>query len=126
MAKKLAKRKTAVAKVAKKVTASKKLAPISKSFTKTEILEAVASTTEIPKKKVSELLERIHEVIVAHIKKGVAFSIPGMLKIHVVTKPATKSRQGINPFTGEPITIKAKPARKVVKIKPLKKLKAAV
>jgi nucleoid DNA-binding protein len=52
--------------------------------------------------------------------------LPGFAKFVVVKKPATKERQGINPFTKEPITIKAKPARKVLKARPVKAAKDAL
>lgn len=129
MAKKLAKKKSPVAKARKKTkvtSASKKLAAVKKSFTKTELLQCLVESTELPKKKVAEVLETLQMIMHAHVKAGCAFAHPGMYKITVVKKPATKARKGINPFTGEPTTFKAKPARKVVKIKPLKKLKAAV
>ena len=60
-----------------------------------------------------------------HLRKGAAgeFTIPGLMKCVVKRKPATKARKGINPFTGEEIMFKAKPARNVVKVRPLKKLK---
>jgi nucleoid DNA-binding protein len=54
------------------------------------------------------------------------FTIPGLCKIVVQRKPATKERQGINPFTGEETTFKAKPARNVIKVRPLKNLKDMV
>jgi nucleoid DNA-binding protein len=66
------------------------------------------------------------------IKKNVGkrgpgvFTVPGLMKVKVVKKPATKARKGINPFTGEATTFKAKPARKVVKVQPLKGLKDMV
>jgi nucleoid DNA-binding protein len=128
MAKKLAKRKSSTTKVRKKpkATASKKLAAVKKSFTKTELLQCLVESTELPKKKIAEVLETLQAIMHAHVKAGCAFAHPGLYKITVVKKPATKARKGINPFTGEPTTFKAKPARKVVKIKPLKKLKAAV
>ena len=50
-------------------------------------------------------------------------SCPGMFKVKVVNKPATKARPGFNPATKQPIMIKAKPARKAIKIMPLKALK---
>lgn len=57
-------------------------------------------------------------------KRGVGeFTIPGILKITTVKKPARKARKGINPFTGEQTVFKAKPASIAVKIRPLKKLK---
>lgn len=52
--------------------------------------------------------------------------MPGLLKIKVVKKPATKARKGINPFNGEETVFKAKPAHKVVKVLPLKGLKDMV
>jgi nucleoid DNA-binding protein len=60
------------------------------------------------------------------LKKGGAFMIPGFVKLKVVVKPATKARKGINPFTKEEMTFKAKPARKVVKVMALKTLKDAI
>ncbi|MFZ0219606.1 MAG: HU family DNA-binding protein [Candidatus Aquirickettsiella sp.] len=129
MAKKLAKKKSPVIKARKKAkatSASKKLPAVKKSFTKTELLQCLVENTDLPKKKVAEVLETLQMIMHAHLKSGCAFAHPGMYKITVVKKPATKARPGINPFTGEKITFKAKPARKVVKIKPLKKLKAAV
>lgn len=128
MAKKLAKKKSPVAKTRKKpkATSSKRLAAVKKSFTKTELLQCLVESTELPKKKIAEVLETLQAIMHAHVRAGCAFAHPGMYKITVVKKPATKARKGINPFTGEPTTFKAKPARKVVKIKPLKKLKAAV
>lgn len=129
MAKKLAKKKSLVTKARKKAkvtSSSKRLAAVKKSFTKTELLQCLGENTELPKKKIAEVLETLQSIMHAHVKSGCAFAHPGMYKITVVKKPATKARKGINPFTGEPTTFKAKPARKVVKIKPLKKLKAAV
>jgi nucleoid DNA-binding protein len=128
MAKKLAKKKSVTPKARKKakVTSSKKISSISKPYTKTELIGCLVKYTELPKKKVVEVLETLQAVMHAHAKSGCAFSLPGQFKVTVVKKPATKARKGINPFTGEATTFKAKPARKVIKIKPLKKLKAAV
>jgi nucleoid DNA-binding protein len=129
MAKKLAKKKSPPTKARKKskiASGGKKISTVKKSFTKTELLQCLVESTELPKKKIAEVLESLQMIMHAHVKAGCAFAHPGMYKITVVKKPATKARKGINPFTGEPTTFKAKPARKVVKIKPLKKLKAAV
>ena len=73
-------------------------------------------------------LEALAQIINAHVsKKGPGvFVLPGFVKFKVVRKPATKSRKGTNPFTGEPMTFAAKPARNLVKIRPLKKLKDIV
>jgi nucleoid DNA-binding protein len=68
------------------------------------------------------------QLIAADLKKGGAgvFNVPGLMKVTVVRKPATPARKGTNPFTGEPTVFKAKPARNVVKVRPLKALKEMV
>jgi nucleoid DNA-binding protein len=96
--------------------------------TKTEVFSTIAETTGLTKRDVSNVFDALAD----QIKKAVGsrgpktFTIHGIAKIVVQHKPATKERQGINPFTGEPTTFKAKPARNVVKIRPLKKLKDMV
>lgn len=112
----------------KKAAAPKKLGSVSKTFTKSEILSNVADMTNLARKEVDSVIAALHQIIEGHVKKtgpGI-FIMPGLLKIHVVTKPATKARKGINPFTGEETMFKAKPARKVVKVKALKRLKEMV
>ncbi|MES2142642.1 MAG: HU family DNA-binding protein [Pseudomonadota bacterium] len=127
MAKKLAKPKPVTTKARKKakVTPLKKTPSISKPYTKTELLQRLADSVELPKKKVVEVIETLQAIMYGHAKAGHAFSLPGVLKITVIRKAATKARKGINPFTKEPTTFKAKPARRMIKIKALKKLKAA-
>lgn len=96
-----------------------------KAATKTEIFTAIAAKTNLSKKDVAAVFEAMSEMIGKEIgKKGPGlFTIPGLLKIKVQHKPATKARPGFNPATKEPITIKAKPARKVIRVLPLKALK---
>ena len=109
-------------KKAKKVTASKK------TMTKSEILTALAETNGFTKKEIAGLFDELASLIGKNLGRrgpGV-FTIPGLSKIKVVRKPATKARKGINPFTGEETIFKAKPARNVVKIMPLKALKDMV
>ena len=65
-------------------------------------------------------------MIAFHLKNLEEISIAGLMKIIVIKKPATKAREGINPFTGQPTIFKAKPAKKVVKIRALKKVKDMV
>ena len=110
--------------MAKKKTAA---AP-AKAMTKTEILNALADDTGLNKKEVAALLDSLGSLIGKNLGKrgpGV-FNIPGLMKVKVVRKPATKARKGINPFTKEETIFKAKPARNVVKILPLKGLKDMV
>lgn len=99
-----------------------------KAPTKTEILNSIAEQTELSKKDVAAVFDALaSEIGKALGKRGPGtFSIPGLCKILVQRKPATKARKGINPFTGEETTFQAKPARNVVKIRPLKNLKDMV
>jgi nucleoid DNA-binding protein len=85
----------------------------------------LADSTGLTKKQVAGVLDELKAVINGHIKKGSAqtFTMPGLLKVKVNRKPATRARKGTNPFTGEEMMFKAKPARNVVKILPLKALK---
>ena len=96
--------------------------------TKTEILNSIAEQTELSKKDVAAVFDALAgDIGKALGKRGPGtFSIPGLCKILVQRKPATKARKGINPFTGEETMFKAKPARNVVKIRPLKNLKDMV
>lgn len=121
--KKASAKKTAAKKAS--APAAKKVKAIKDPMTKTQVLDAIAGDTGLTKKDVSSVIDSLGDVIHGHVKKGGAglFSVPGLMKIKTVRKPATKARKGVNPFTGEPTVFKAKPARTVVKILPLKKLK---
>jgi nucleoid DNA-binding protein len=135
--KKVAKKKPAarkaVKKVAKKVVKTvAKAAPkamkttaIKDAYKKTQITSYVSEHTGLSKKEVTGVMEALENLMHRHVRKGGAgeFTLPGLLKCRIVRKPATKARKGVNPFTGEACTFKAKPARNVVKVRPLKKLK---
>ena len=99
-----------------------------KPMTKSEILSSISETTELTKKDVAGVFDALAALIKKSLGKAGAgqISLPGLMKITVQRKPATKARPGVNPFTGEKITIKAKPARNVVKVRPLKSLKDMV
>jgi nucleoid DNA-binding protein len=123
-------KKTTAKKVVKstKVVAPKKLSVGSKAFTKSQFMGAIAEQTGLARKDVAKVLTVVSDVIALHVQKrgpGV-FSWPGLFKMKVVNKPATKSRKGVNPFTGEPMVFKAKPASRKVKILALKQLKGMV
>ena len=113
---------------AKKATPAQKVPAVKKPMTKSEIINTLAENSGLAKKQVSTVLDELSLLIERHIKKRSPgqFSLPGLMKIEVKSKPATKARKGINPFTGEETIFKAKPARKVVKIRPLKKVKDMV
>src|SRR5256885_7605685 len=97
----------------------------SKAATKTEILTNIAASTELSRKQVAAVFDALAGQIKAAVgKKGPGiFAVPGLMKIMVIQKPATKARMGINPFTKQEQMFKAKPARRVVKVRPLKALK---
>lgn len=103
----------------------KKLTSVKDPLTKSGIIKALMDMTCLAKKDVASVLDSLFAVIDVHVKsKGPGkFVLPGLLKITVVKKPARAARKGINPFTGEEVMFKAKPAHKVVKVKALRKLK---
>ena len=96
-----------------------------KPASKSEIITRIAESTELSRKQVSSVFNALSEEIGNAVgKKGPGvFAVPGLMKITVIQKPATKARKGINPFTKEEQMFKAKPARKVIKVRPLKALK---
>jgi len=104
---------------------AKKTAAIKDRFSKTQILDQIAASTELSRKQVAAVLESLTDVIESHLNKRAVgeFVLPGLLKITTVRKPAVKARKGISPFTKEEVVFKAKPATTVVKVRPLKKLK---
>ncbi|MGD9591586.1 MAG: HU family DNA-binding protein [Candidatus Berkiella sp.] len=114
---------------AKPKAAKKSSGPVSvgrKPFSKSQLVAEIVERTGVARKDVVAMMETIGNIIDAHLQKSgpEVFSWPGMFKIQVVKKPATKARQGVNPFTGETMMFKAKPASRRVKIRPLKQLKA--
>jgi nucleoid DNA-binding protein len=110
--------------MAKKTTEKAPAKPMSKS----EIVAGIAEETGLSKKQVGS----VFEAMTGQVKKSLSsrgpgvYTVPGLMKLMVVRKPAVKARKGTNPFTGEETMFKAKPARNVVKIRPLKNLKDMV
>jgi nucleoid DNA-binding protein len=108
--------------------AKKKAAATGKPRTKSDIYAGLADSTGLTKKEIGAVFEGLSALIKKDLGSrgpGV-FSVPGLVKLKRVVKPATKARKGINPFTKEEMMFKAKPARKVVKAQPLKALKDMV
>ena len=129
MAKKAASKAAAPKQAApKKAASADKASALSKPPTKTELHTALAERTGLGKKEVAAVLDTLNEMIIKELgKRGSGqFILPGLLRMRVVRKPATKARPGRNPFTGEAMTIKAKPARNVVRATPSKALKESV
>jgi DNA-binding protein HU-beta len=94
--------------------------------TKSEILNSISKDTGLSRKQVGSVFDSLNAVIKKSLRGNGLFTLPGLLKLKVVKKPATKAREGINPFTGEKMTFKAKPASKKVRAMPLKNLKGFV
>ena len=88
------------------------------AMTKTQLLNALSESTGLQKKDVALVLDELGVLIERHIKRRAVgtFTHPGLLKIKAVRKPATKSRKMISPFTGQEITVAAKPASRAVKV----------
>ena len=104
-------------------------AAIKEPLNKSQMLSAISEGCGMSKKEVASVMDELASVIHRHLKKrgGAGMcTVPGLMKIKTIRKPATKARPGINPFTGEETIFKAKPARTVVKVTPLKGLKEMV
>jgi len=95
-------------------------------MSKSELIQKIADAVELSKKDVKAVLEQLAAEGYKEMKKAGSFTLPGFAKFVVVKKPATPERKGINPFTKEPTVFKAKPARKVLKARPVKAAKDAV
>ena len=119
--------KKAVKKAPKKAApAVKKVGPaIQAKMTKSQIVASLADSTGLTKKQVGSVMDEYDTLIQRSLKKRSVgeFTVPGMMKITTVSKPAKKARKGINPFTKEEQMFKAKPASIGVKVRPLKKMK---
>lgn len=99
---------------------------MSKPMTKSELISQIAEHSELKKSDVKGVMETLASIGYKELKKTGAFLVPGFAKFVVIKKPATKAREGINPFTKEPTVFKAKPARKVIRARPVKAAKDAV
>ncbi len=121
------KAKTKPKAVAKPVAAPKKLPAIKEKYTKSAIIAEISANADLSKKQVTAVFQELNDLIARHVKKGAVgeFTLPGLLKIKTVKKPASKARKGVpNPFRpGEVMDVAAKPASTKVKVLPLKGLK---
>ena len=98
--------------------------PLSKS----DLIQKIADQFDdkLTRKDVKGIIESVATIGHGELKKNGVFVVPGLIRMVVVKKPATKERKGINPFTKEPTVFKAKPARKMIKARPVKAVKDAV
>ena len=123
------KAKAAPAKPAKKAAQpAQKTTAIRDKMSKTQMLTHLATETGLTRAQVGAVLDELEVLIMRHIKKRSVreFTLPGLLKIAAVRRPATKKRMGRNPATGEQVEIAAKPATTVVRLRALKRLKDMV
>lgn len=113
--------KAAPAKKPGKISASNKVRSMG------DVCRTIADQTGLKAKEVKGVFETLGQIIAVDLTKGAGVSKVGnLMKVTVTRKPATPAREGVNPFTGEKMMFKAKPARNVVKVRPLKALKAMV
>ena len=101
---------------------------MAKLMSKSELVQKITEqqSNGMTRKDVKGVIESLAQIGYKELKKTGAFLVPGFAKFIVIKKPATKQRSGINPFTKEPTIFKAKPARKIVKARPVKAAKDAV
>jgi DNA-binding protein HU-beta len=101
---------------------------MTKALSKSEVVQRITELhgDELTRRDVKNVIDSLAAVGYKELKKTGAFLVPGFAKFVVIKKPATKARKGINPFTKEPTIFKAKPARKVIKARPVKAAKDAV
>ncbi|HZW08629.1 MAG TPA: HU family DNA-binding protein [Phycisphaerales bacterium] len=118
-------RKKAAAKAAPRPT---RITAASKARTKGEVYNVISEQVGISRKEVAAVFDTIGAIAKADLSKGGpgVINLGGLMKVTVQRKPATKARKGINPFTKEEVMFKAKPARNVVKIRPMKAMKDLV
>ena len=102
------------------------MATQAKAPTKSEILNQIAKDTGLSRSEINSVFDSLNVTMRKSLRKNGEFTLPGLLKLKVVKKPATKARKGVNPFTGEEMMFKAKPASKRVRVSPLKGLKTMV
>jgi len=100
--------------------------PTKGPLSKTALIQTISDKTELSRKDVKAVLELVASIGQTELKKHSLFTVPGLCRMVVQKKPATKARKGVNPFTGEPTVFKAKPARKVIKARPVKAAKDAL
>ena len=130
-AKKAVKAAAPAKKTVKAATPAKTLAaalkPIKTAFNKTGLISHLAELAAVELKAAKAVIASLEATILASVhKKGLgSFTLPGLLKVNVVSVPAKKKRTGIDPFTKQERTFAAKPATVKIKTRALKKLKDA-
>ena len=114
----------------RKTTTTKAKSPasfkVSKALTRAQQVTYISEQTSLSKRDVNAVLDCFEPMIASHLRGPGQINLAGLMKVVAIRKPATKARKGINPFTGEETIFKAKPARNVVKVRALKRVKDLV
>lgn len=97
-----------------------------RGMTQAQIKSEIARRLKIPKSSVDAVLGTQHDVIGDELRRSGSATVPGIVKLTVKRKKATKARRGTSPFDGTPMTFKAKPARDVVRARPLAAIKDSI
>ena len=94
---------------------------MAKVMSKSELIQKIADqhSNGVSRKDIKGVIESLASVGHKELKKTGVFFVPGFAKFVVIKKPATKERKGINPFTKQPTVFKAKPARKIIRARPV-------
>ncbi len=109
----------------KRSSSEKSKSAIKGKLSKSQIIAMIAKDVDLTRKQVSEVMNSLDSLIERSLRKSACgqFTLPGMMKITTIKKPARKARKGTNPFTGEEVVFKSKPASVAVRIRALKKMK---
>ena len=109
----------------KRSSSEKSKSAIKGKLSKSQIIAMIAKDADLTRKQVSEVMNSLDSLIERSLRKSACgqFTLPGMMKITTIKKPARKARKGTNPFTGEEVVFKSKPASVAVRIRALKKMK---
>ena len=94
--------------------------------TKSEVFGTISKDTGLSRQEITAVFDSLNSCIRSSLRRNGLFTLPGLLKLKVIKKPATKARKGVNPFTGQEMMFQAKPASKRVRVSPLKALKTMV
>ena len=114
-----------MAKTAKKKAV--KITASAKRRSRGDTVKTIAAATELKNGQVRAVFEALSSIIAADLGKGCGeFNFNGLMKLRTVKKPASPARKGRNPFTGEEIMIKAKPASRKVRVRALRTLNGMI
>jgi hypothetical protein len=107
-----------------------RLTAASKPRSKGDVYRTIAEQTGLGRKEIVAVFDAMGRIIEADLSRsgpGV-FQVPGLMKVVKINKPAQPARKNVpNPFKpGETMDVPAKPARSIIKVRPLKNLKAMV